>query len=285
MRGRNTAPILAQRHAQYSRVRSGNIGAIRNYHGDRYRVFAHRRYNNFNDCTYSSGRYHSPIDYHSRVNSRMIYQSSWVMEPVSYTYNSGYSCIDNYPYIVHNGYRYRYSPVDKCNYELVDLDSSDETDKTKVVKTFYAMECNLAFDQCAAKRDQLNEDHTAQKYICMEKVDTSLQTTDNYDDIPSLINNLSPTQISNIDTFLASTSPRSLFKLGKRSGYNSCKITKSNKCNYQVEVNGTPYPMTDGSVCSSNRKSDLHLYGCTAGSQKTNAACLLALAISEGYCL
>lgn len=288
MRGRNTAPILAQRHSEYRSVRSGNISAIRRYHGGRYRVFAHRRYNTFNNCTYASGRYNSPNDYHSRVNPRLIYNSTWIMEPVSFTFNSGYHCIDNYPYYVHNGYRYRYSPIDLCNYELVDLDAReteyDET-KHKVIKTYYQVACNLALDQCAAKRDQLNKDQSSQRYICMEKIDDSLKPSDNFDNIPAMVNNLTPAQVNEIKAYLSSIRPRTLFKTGRKRGVNGCKIVKSRKCNYAVEVDGVSYPMKDGSICSSNRKSDLHLYGCQANSQKTNAACILALAIAEGYCL
>lgn len=284
MRGRNTAPILAQRHAQYSRVRSGNTAALARYHGGRYRVFAHRRYNSFNNCTYSTGRYNAPRDYHSRVDSRMIFspvKNAWIMEPVAYTYDSGYHCINNYPYYVHNGYRYRYSPVDLCNYELVNL----EHDNVKVVKTFYQVACNVAFDQCAAKRDQLNKKERNQQYICMEKIDDTLRPSDNYDNIPGMINNLTPEQIKEIESYLKNTSSRKLFKIGKKGGVNGCKIVKSKKCNYGVEVNGVSYPAKDGSVCSSNRKSDLSLYGCQASSQKSNAACILALAIAEGYCI
>lgn len=279
MRGRNTAPILSYRANQYRRVRSGNVAAIRRYHGRRYRVSRHSSYTNWGSCR--QGLYRSPMDYHARIDGRMIYHSSWVMEPVSFTYDSGYSCIDDYPYVVHNGYRYRYSPVDLCNYELVDV----EDDEPKVVKTFYAMACNKAFDACAAKRDQLNEDEYAQRYICMEKIDDTLRPSDNYDEIPATVNRLTPEQIKEIDKLLKSSDDRDLFKMGKR-GYKGCEITRNSKeCNYQVEVDGVPYPMTDGSVCSSTRNTDLELYGCESNSQRNNAACLLALAISEGYCI
>lgn len=279
MRGRNTAPILSQRTNEYSRVRSGNVSAIRVYHGRRYRVNRHRNFNSWGSC--NRGYYRSPVDYHAGINSRLIYHSTWIMEPVSYTYDSGYSCIDGYPYYVHNGYRYRYSPVDICNYELVDLKSSTP----KVIKTYYAMECNKAFDTCAAKRDQLNEDEESQRYACLEKIDDSLKPSDNYDEIPATVNRLTPEQIKEIDRLLKKSDHKKMWKLGKK-GYKGCEITKnSEECNYQVEVNGVPYPMKDGSVCSSSRATELELYGCDSDSQRKNAACLLALAISEGYCL
>ncbi len=282
MRGRNTAPILQYRQRQISTpVRSGNVSALRRYHGGRYRVRRHTVITRFNTCSHSTGYYSSPFSYHSGIDSGLIYNSSWIMEPVGYQYSSGFSCFNNYPYYVHNGYRYRYSPVDICNYELVDV--KDET--PVVVKTFYAMECNKAFDACAQKRDELNEDESSQRYICMEKIDESLKPSDNYSQIPGLINNLPPSKIKEIENFLKGKTEKELFKLGKKDGYNGCKIEKSKKCNFQVTVDGDSYPMKDGSICSSTKKSEVSLYGCESDSQRENAACLFALAIAEGYCV
>lgn len=100
-----------------------------------------------------------------------------------------------------------------------------------------------------------------------------------------MIDYLDKAKQTEIKSFLKSSEPKSLFKMGKRGEYKGCKIVGSPICNYQVQINGVGYPKKDGSVCSSARKSNPSLYGCDAASQKTNAACLLALAVSEGYCL
>lgn len=179
---------------------------------------------------------------------------------------------------------FRYSPVDTCNYELVDMKYST-AEETKIVKKYDNMTCKQAFDQCAIKRDTLNKNNYDQRFICAEKVDETIQSENFKETIPSMIDYLDKETRSNVKSFLKSTTPKSLFKIGKRGGYKGCKIVKSPICNYQVKVNGVSYPKSDGSVCSSNRKSNPSLYGCEAASQKVNAACLLALAISEGYCI
>lgn len=276
MRGRNTAPILSQRHSEYRAISSGNVAALRAYHGG-YRVRTHV-VSSYNSC---NNFYRTPLAYHSTVNSNNFYRGSWVMEPTAFYYDSGYNCMNGYPYYIHNGYRYRYSTQDICNYELVDA----YKEPSEVVKTYYGMACNKAFDMCAAKRDQLNAKDSFQRYICMEKVDAKVSIKDSKNNIPAMINSLKPEQIKEIQTYLSSTSAKSLFKTGKKYGYKGCKIVKSRKCNYAVTVQGKFYPLTDGSVCSSASKSSVGAYGCTSSSQKSNASCLLALAISEGYCI
>jgi hypothetical protein len=171
---------------------------------------------------------------------------------------------------------------DKCNYELVDLE------KDTVVKTFYDIACSEAFDTCAAKRDQLNQNKEikVQRYACLEKIDPNLSSDDNYDNIPGMVNHLSESEISQIEEFLNSKTLSKLFRTG-RKGYKGCSIEKikGNACNFMIKVDGNSYPMTDGSVCSNSAKTKANYYGCEGSSQRSTAACLFALAVSEGYCL
>lgn len=113
---------------------------------------------------------------------------------------------------------------------------------------------------------------------------------DDMDKISGMINNLTPQQIREATDFVKSKSPMKLFKVGSKKGYKNCKIVKLRrqnnkyKCNYEVRVDDKTYPMTNGSVCSNSKKTKLKYYGCKSGSQMKNAACLLSLAILEGYC-
>ncbi len=281
--GRNTAPILQHRIDQQwgSPITSGNVSAMHSYHSGNYRVHHHHPYSHFNNC--HSGHYYGHSrDYYVGVHHGYIYQS-WVFEPAPFYYDSGYNCIDGYPYYVDEGYRYRYSDVDYCNYDLVDLKNN------KTVKAFHQIVCNKAFDTCAAKRDQLNQDEDVQRYVCVEKVDEDLVNSD-LDEIPGMVNNLTDEEIFELSSFVSAKAPQELFKLGKNKGVGKCRIKKLKRtkneygCNYRVEVDGKPYPMTDGSVCSNSKRTKLEYYGCKSGSQMKNASCLLSLAILEGYC-
>lgn len=70
---------------------------------------------------------------------------------------------NDYPYLGYRGYRYRYSPVEYCDYELVD----DYTDQ--VFDRFYGMTCQDAYDYCADLRDDLNySEPYGNRYFCAE---------------------------------------------------------------------------------------------------------------------
>jgi hypothetical protein len=255
------------------------VTAIQNYHSGRYRV---RRHVSFLDVSCHGHYYNNPNSYYHGVDSGYVYQD-WLFEPAPFHYSYGYNCIGGYPYYVHNGYKHRYSSVDMCNYELLDLEA------TNPVKTFYNIACNIAFDQCAAKRDQLNDKEDMQKYVCVEKVGSDYANKENKDRIPSMINKLDKTAVQKIEAFLNEHTPQALFKKGLK-GIEKCKIIKSNRsknkqsCNFYVEVNGNTYPLTNKSVCSNAKKTPLKYYGCQSSSQKKNAACLLSIAVAEGYC-
>lgn len=285
MRGRNTAPILAFRSSRYASrtLQSGNISALRSYNTPygTYRVSTHTPISVFAGYScYNRSRYNSSYEYHRSLNTRHIYRRNWVTVPTAFYYNDGLHCIDDYPYIVHTGYRHRYSTIELCDYELVDMVEN------KAIKSFYDEACNIGFDKCAAKRDQLNEKEESQRYLCLEKVDEDLSVEDNFDNIPSLISNLTPEQIKEIDELIENNNDKKMFRLA-RKGYKGCEITKSSNgnCNFEVRVQGKIYPFSDGSICSSTRTSpNLNLFGCNGYSQKLNATCLFELALSEGYC-
>jgi hypothetical protein len=103
-------------------------------------------------------RYAYPRDYYRLVNRRFIYRS-WLQEPVYWHYGNGYWDIDGYPYYVYRGYRYRYSPVELCQYELVDGNNYS------VVKTYSQAACSVAFDKCAVDRDAMNRTVAMERYF------------------------------------------------------------------------------------------------------------------------
>lgn len=70
--------------------------------------------------------------------------------------------IENYPYYVYNGYRYRYSTSDYCNYQLVDSNNH------QVVQTYWNQLCNTGYDSCSYERDRLNSQMNDYRYFCSE---------------------------------------------------------------------------------------------------------------------
>jgi hypothetical protein len=292
-RGNNTAPILQTRVRQtgyqqqtnsprqkdphYLPITNGNVASLQVYRNGHYYMVRHTPYS-YNNCGYSM--YTQPRDFHLSVGNQYIYKN-WIYYPTPYQYQTGFHCMDGYPYYVYNGYRHRYSEVDLCNYDLYDQD-----DKT-IIKTYYGIECKKAFDLCSAKRDQLNDDEAFERYNCVERVDDDLAQA-NVDNIPSLINHKTPQEIEAIKTYLKESKESKIFKDGA-DGLGVCKIkkvdrTKNNGCNYLIEVKGKGYPMLNNSVCSNSDRSHSRSYGCDTSSQKVNATCLLALAVAEGYC-
>ncbi len=278
LRGRNTAPILKKRFQEKRLVRSGSIGGMRDYHNGYYRRRSHVVYSG-GGC-FSSVNYSSIYMYQSTLSSAYYY-NSWVMEPTLFYYSPGFHCVNGYPYYIDSGYQHRYSEIDLCNYELVDLD-----DKT-VVKTYHSQSCKVGFDSCAAKRDQLNSTKYAHRYACLEKADDAISIVKT-NKIPSLINGLSESEIAETKLFLEMNDDKTLYNMASDEGIRRCKIVKAkknqHKCNYLVTVGDKIYPLGNGTVCSNSKKTKISSYGCNFSSQRKNAVCLLSLAIAEGYC-
>jgi hypothetical protein len=101
----------------------------------------------------------------------------WIFFPAT-GYNNGYWTIDNYPYYVYNGYRNRYSPVDYCNYQLVDQYDHH------VVQNYFNQICNSGYDMCSMERDRLNSQMNEYRYFCSETYENENYdySTPTYDD-------------------------------------------------------------------------------------------------------
>ena len=189
--------------------------------------------------------------------------------------------MDNYPYYVYNGYRYRYNPVEMCQYELVD--SSDYT----VVRTFPVQACTAGYDTCAVERDTANQTAGSNRFYCVERVDQDLENV-NTEDYTSSPTDISDQQQAAIDTYLADKSFMDIFNDGYNYGVNSCVVVgligNEDDCDYIVKVgyNEEWYPEVDGSICSDN--SVAAKMGCAVGTEEENTGCILQRAIQEGYC-
>jgi hypothetical protein len=107
-------------------------------------------------------RYNSRRAFNRSLNRSHVYRNRWVRWATNY--NNGYYW-DNYPFFVYNGYRHRYSNVDRCDYELVD--SYDE----ETVRDFSGYSCNVGYDRCAEVRDEYNYDEEENRYFCSETSD------------------------------------------------------------------------------------------------------------------
>lgn len=125
-----------------------------------YSTYYHRPYSN----TYvHTQRYYRSYDWYSwvyRSYPNYIY-ANWIFFPAG-GYGNGYWTIDNYPYYVFNGYRYRYSTFDYCNYQLV-----DQFDH-RVAQTYWNQICNIGYDQCSYERDRLNAQNGQYRFFCSE---------------------------------------------------------------------------------------------------------------------
>jgi hypothetical protein len=226
-------------------------------------------------------RYYSPRDYYTHVSRVHIYRR-WVQEPVIFTYSDGYNTIENYPYYVHRGYRYRYNPVELCQYELVDGDSYSTQ------RRFQLEACTTAYDSCAAERDQLNNSLGVERYFCAEAVDEDLAETETEVFQPAPVE-MTPAKIAAISAFLEGKSMKDLFneaKLGNCGIFKIGRIFSSGNefnCKYILKVEGLAFPMTDESVCS--EASAAQVIGCNVGTQQENIGCIFKQAIEAGYCL
>ena len=107
-------------------------------------------------------RYNTTRHYYDYVRSRYynyVYLN-WIFWPS--TYVNGYHYINGYPYFVWNGYQYRYSYYDTCNYQLVD------TYTHQVVQSYFNMSCVQGYDMCAGERDYMNDSVWEYRYTCAE---------------------------------------------------------------------------------------------------------------------
>lgn len=229
-------------------------------------------------------RWSSPRMYYSSLNRRYIYRR-WVLEPCAWHYHNGYWDMDGYPYYVHRGYRYRYHPVETCQYELVDSEGN------VTVKTYPEAACGRAYDTCASERDTMNNNIGAERYFCAEAVDEDLSAPDTTTYNPT---DISAERTSAIASFLANKDFKDLYKQGRESeiGDGKCTIKKigglfnsGNKydCKYLVQVGGKTFPLVDESICSDDSQAEA--VGCNVGSEKENAGCILQNAIEAGLCI
>ena len=223
-------------------------------------------------------RYNNPRDYYTGVPTYYIYRR-WVQYPVHYWYYNGYWEIDGYPYYVNHGYRYRYSQVDLCQYELVD--ANDYT----TVRTFPVQACTTAYDQCAVERDQMNRSISTERYFCAEAVEKDQEVADASSYRGSAVE-MTDAKRAEIKAYLSGMNYKDIFRDGT---VGACQIVKiggifsSSTCKYQVNVNEKAYPAVDGSVCSAPASAEA--VDCNVGNEKMNAGCILKQAIESGYCL
>jgi hypothetical protein len=226
-------------------------------------------------------RFHYPREYHVTVRHYYIFHS-WLLEPVDFWYTDGYYEMNDYPYYVEDGYRYRYSSADLCQYDLVDGNDNTLYDRTEL------MACNEAFDQCAADRDALNSEVAMDRFFCAESVDDDLANNED-DQYYPLPRELSPQQTAAIEAILAGKTDKDIWEEGWYDGIGNCVVVKlkGNKdgCKWLVKVGENVYPDPNGSICSAPEQAKL--IGCedVQGNQKNLAGCILRKAISEGYCL
>jgi hypothetical protein len=135
-------------------------------------------------------RYNRTFDWYNYVYSSFpnyIY-ANWIFYPAT-GLNNGYWNFDNYPYYVYNGFRYRYSTFDTCNYQLVDQYNH------QVIQTYWNQICNTGYDSCSFERDRLNDQSNDFRYFCSETIrdnnyDYSTPTyNDDYNQGPGNYNN------------------------------------------------------------------------------------------------
>lgn len=131
-----------------------------NWHRPNYR-YTRVRHNPYYSVPRHTVTYYTPRDYYYHLSYRDIYWNQWIR--VRINYNDGYYWHNNYPYFVYNGYRHRYSPVEYCDYELVDgWNNSTHT-------TYHGQTCQSAYDSCASLRDDLNYYAGDYRYFCSER--------------------------------------------------------------------------------------------------------------------
>ena len=157
---------------RYTRVGvvRGLPGHLRPYYGT-YRFFhpycyTYRPYFSYYHSpwtrVYRHSVFYNPFSYydHLRVRYAQSIYFHWILWNTAYA--NGYYDIDNYPYYVYNGYRHRYSNVDRCNYQLIDKYTQ------RVVTNYWEMQCNFGYDQCSNERDDRNYREGEFRFFCAE---------------------------------------------------------------------------------------------------------------------
>lgn len=224
-----------------------------------------------------------PRDYYTSINHHYIYRR-WVQYPVNYWYTDGYWDIDGYPYYVNRGYRYRYNPVEMCQYELVDAENYT------TVKVYALQACTTAYDTCAVERDSMNRTVGMERYFCAEAVDADLAQAQDADYQGSAVE-MTDAKKAAIAAYLEDMSFKDLYQDAANNGVGTCTITNVGglfgnrspfNCKYQVNVGAKAYPAVDGSVCSDD--SQAASVDCNVGNEKENAGCILKQAVQSGYC-
>ncbi len=171
------------------------------YHQHYYhRPVAYSPWATYNDCMHIPfynihihvGMWPSVRHYGYTLPYRSIYWDSWIRDRV--TYQDGYY-YDTYPYYVFNGYRHRYSNVDRCDYELVDGYSN------QTVTTFNSYNCNVGYDACAQMRDQYNRNDRSYRYFCSERFDRDDNYSYNWDMNDNFYSDLPPVQYQDYVTY------------------------------------------------------------------------------------
>jgi len=222
-------------------------------------------------------RFSNPREYHSRVNRRHIYRS-WIQEPVMYSYTDGYWDIDGQPYYVHRGFRYRYSPVEMCQYQLVDGEDYS------VVKDYGLKSCSESYDECAVERDVFNSEVGMDRFFCAEAVEGDLQNnTADYSPTPIEVDG---GKLAKIAAYLEGKSFHDIFTDGYNGGVGECLIYRlrgnEHGCGYIVTVRDEYFPDIEGNICSASHIAAQ--VGCNVGDDRVNAGCILQKAVREGHC-
>jgi hypothetical protein len=234
-----------------------------------YRQVSHVPYS----VSYETVRWQNQRAYQEHMDRRYIFRS-WIQEPVDYYYNNGYQMIDNYPYYVDQGIRYRYNPVETCDYHLVDSSSYSS------YQDFGLTSCTSGYDQCAAQRDSLNNYASTNRYFCSESVDPDLQSHDDSQYSSSPVGS-SYNQNQSVADYLYGKSDYDLFQAAADSSVGNCSITYNGRT-YVVRVGHPIYPYANGSVNSAPEAAAQ--IGCNVGGAAENTGCILRAAIQAGYC-
>jgi hypothetical protein len=110
-------------------------------------------------------RYPTTQDWFEKVvkHQPSFIQNGWIFYP-ALGYTNGFWPLDSYPFFVFNGYRFRYSRIDRCHYELI-----DRTEQ-QVLESYPDEICQVGYDSCSKERDHLNEMGQDYRYFCAESL-------------------------------------------------------------------------------------------------------------------
>lgn len=106
--------------------------------------------------------YRTPYHYYRNHRRHVnLYQNRWLRWSISF--NNGLHYLDGRAFYVYNGYRHRYTPVETCDYELVDSFTH------RTYRTYHGLSCSRGYDLCAEQRDDLNWYEYNDRYFCAER--------------------------------------------------------------------------------------------------------------------